>query len=429
MRIDTARRLFAAAGLLTVAALAHGQSPASRHLPEAARAQTALQFGPDARLYVADDSALLQAHTIARSARGHYTVIDSETIHLLRDFESDDDSGACAADCVLRRVTGLLVAGTLADPHVYVLWSEPHSAPADSSALDAGSGTLSRLRCSTNLVSGRCADGGWQRVDLLRGLPRSPENHTANALTLDAGSHILHLTVAGDTGGPAGRGGRSSASGQPHAGALLAIDLEALRLIETGGGGYPDDLHGGAPVLFDLLAPEDSSRASGLHTRLSVDAWLTEDATLFGRDHGLDPALALSPVAAWLPAEPPSGTGDVPLAGRCKALWTDISTLPLNMAMQGDDGAFPGTVWVARDDARGITVLEPVDLPVRGGHTSMDDPGIGTHGSTGRITQRAGHGCAGASAAAPARGNGKALAAAGVPAAPGLAADGFGASR
>lgn len=428
MRIDAARRLSAAAGLLTVAVLAHGQAPPSRHLPEVARAQTALQFGPDARLYVADGSALLQAHTIARSARGHYTVIDSETIRLIRDVEIDDDGGACAADCVLLRVTGLRVGGTLADPQVYVLWSEPRSAPADSSALDAGSGTLSRLRCSTTLVSGRCADGGWQRVDLLRGLPRSPEHHTANALALDAGSHILHLTVAGDAGGLAGRGG-PSASGQPHTGALLAIDLEALRMIEMGGAGNPDDPDGGAPVLFDLLAPDASSLADGGYTHRPVDAWLSGGATLFARDHALDPVLPLPPVGAWLPAEPPTGTGDVPLAGRCKAPWTDISTLPLNMAMQGDDGAFPGTVWVGRDDARGISVLEPVDIPVRGGPTSMDDPGIGTHGSTGRIPQRAGHGCAGASAAAPARGSGQVLAAAGVPAAPGLAAEGLGALR
>ena len=48
--------------------------------------------------------------------------------------------------------------------------------------LDTNSGILSRLTK---------VGGSWQKVDLVGGLPRSEENHTANGLRLDTATNTL----------------------------------------------------------------------------------------------------------------------------------------------------------------------------------------------------------------------------------------------
>src|SRR3990170_1279197 len=69
-----------------------------------------------------------------------------------------------------RLVTGILVTGTAARPVLYVTSSDPRMGAATrrDRSLDTNSGIVSRLTWT---------GGEWQRVDLVRWLPRSRQDH------------------------------------------------------------------------------------------------------------------------------------------------------------------------------------------------------------------------------------------------------------
>jgi large repetitive protein len=225
---------------------------------------TSLQFGPDHRLYVSEQAGLIKAYTMQRSASGTYSASASETISLVRAITNhNDDGGACSAGCGLRQVTGLLVTGTAATPVLYVSSSDSRIAVNEDSGLDTNSGVVSRLTCSGGLSGGVCQ--GWQRVDIVRGLPRSEENHAVNGMALDAASNTLYLMVGGNAnmGAPA-----SAFSGTPEyylAGALLAIDLAAIAALEAANGGPYVDARDGALFVYDMLTLDDPTRPNITH--------------------------------------------------------------------------------------------------------------------------------------------------------------------
>jgi hypothetical protein len=90
-------------------------------------------------------------------------------------------------------ITGLLVAGATATPVVYVSSSDPRvggGVNGTETNLDTNSGVVSRLTKSGT---------GWQKQDLVRGLPRSQENHATNALVLDQEGNALYIAQGGNT--------------------------------------------------------------------------------------------------------------------------------------------------------------------------------------------------------------------------------------
>jgi glucose/arabinose dehydrogenase len=128
--------------------------------------------------------------------------------------------GFSAAD--ERLVTGLLVTGRAEDPVVYATSSDPRIGSGLSEEdlpLDTNSGVVSRLRR---------LHGSWEREDLVRGLPRSEENHATNGLALDEGRGRLYVAQGGMTnmGAPSAR-----FSYKPEyalSGSVMAIDLRRL---------------------------------------------------------------------------------------------------------------------------------------------------------------------------------------------------------
>src|SRR4051794_5798594 len=54
---------------------------------------TSLQFGPDSRLYVAEQAGLIKVFTVARSAANSYTATASETIPLIANIPNHNDDG------------------------------------------------------------------------------------------------------------------------------------------------------------------------------------------------------------------------------------------------------------------------------------------------------------------------------------------------
>lgn len=192
------------------------------HGTESILRPTSLQFGPDGRLYVADMLGDIRIYEVERESENDYRVEDIETISLIKSIPNHDDDGSPNPAISNRLVTGLLVTGTASAPVVYVASSDPRIGGGNSHTdtnLDTNSGVLSRL----SLV-----DGEWEKLDLVRGLPRSEENHHTNGMQLDESTQTLFVAQGGNT-----NQGAPSANfvGLPEyalSAAILSIDLAAI---------------------------------------------------------------------------------------------------------------------------------------------------------------------------------------------------------
>ena len=184
---------------------------------------TSLQFGPDGRLYVAQQSGQINAYTIVRSAPGQYTATVTETITLIQQIPNHNDDGSLAPQENERQVTGLLVTGSAQTPVIYVSSSDPRYAVANdkppAQSLDTNSGIVSRLTRNGS---------SWTKVDLVRGLPRSAENHSVNGMALDQDTNTLYLMVGGNTNMGAPSTNFSKLAEYAYSNALLSIDLDAI---------------------------------------------------------------------------------------------------------------------------------------------------------------------------------------------------------
>jgi Malectin domain/Cep192 domain 4 len=201
-------------------------------------APTSLQFGPDGRLYVAQMDGSIKVLTVTRNAANNYAVTATETINLVRSLPNRNDNGTLNPSVTSRLVTGLLVTGTADHPQIYVVSSDPRIGAGTSGTdldLDTNSGILSRL---TRTAS------GWQKVDLVRGLPRSEENHTGNGLALDPSSGRLLIAYGGNTNKGAPSHNFALLPEYALSAAVLSVDLDAI-------GSTPYDL----PTLDDEDRP------------------------------------------------------------------------------------------------------------------------------------------------------------------------------
>jgi hypothetical protein len=185
-------------------------------------APTSLQFGPDGRLYVAQMDGTIKALTIARTGAQQYAVTATETITLVRSMPNRNDNGTLNPTVTTRLVTGLLVAGTAQSPQIYLVSSDPRigaGTSGDDLDLDTNSGVLSRL---TKVA------GTWEKVDLVRGLPRSEENHTGNGLVLDAATNTLLIAYGGNTNKGAPSHNFAFLPEFALSGAIVSVDLGAI---------------------------------------------------------------------------------------------------------------------------------------------------------------------------------------------------------
>ncbi len=201
-------------------------------------APTSLQFGPDGRLYVAQIDGTIKVLTVTRAAAHQYSVTATETISLVRSIPNRNDDGTLNPAVTGRLVTGLLVTGTSTNPRIYVVSSDPRIGAGTSGNdldLDTNSGVLSRLTRGAS---------GWGKVDLVRGLPRSEENHTGNGLALDPASNRLLIAYGGHTNKGAPSHNFALLPEYALSAAVLSVDLSAI-------GGTTYDL----PTLDDETRP------------------------------------------------------------------------------------------------------------------------------------------------------------------------------
>ncbi len=154
---------------------------------------TSLQFGPDGRLYVAQQNGLIKAYTVKRNGANSYSITNTETIDLVNKIPNHNDDGTLNTSVTGRQVTGILVTGTAAQPMIYVGSSDPRIGAGGSGTdlnLDTNSGIISKLTKGSS---------GWTKQDLVRGLSRSEENHSINGLQLSGDGKTLYTGAGGNT--------------------------------------------------------------------------------------------------------------------------------------------------------------------------------------------------------------------------------------
>lgn len=207
---------------------------------------TSLQFGPDNRLYFIQVNGTIIACDVTRLGPNNYVAANAETISLVKNIPNYDDDGTRNFALNSRQATGILVVGTAENPVIYATSCDPREGAGSGAVdlnLDTNSGVISRLT--------RTAGGVWEKVDIVRGLPRSEENHACNGLNIDATGTVLYLAQGGNTnaGGPSNNFAFSCETAL--AAAVLSIDLTAINALPVQTDAY------GQRFLYDLPTVND----------------------------------------------------------------------------------------------------------------------------------------------------------------------------
>ena len=225
---------------------------------------TSLEFGPDDRLYVSQLNGTIYAYTIERNGDADYEVVNTETIDLVKNIpnHNDDTGGPCSGSslCNLRQITGILTVGTATNPILFVSSSDRrHGAGGGGTDvnLDTNSGMVSRLTCvgGIDVATNQCT--GWEKIDLVRGLPRSEENHSVNGMQLEGSptDGTLYLAVGGHDNAGAPSNNFAFTVEYALSAAVVQIDLATIEALPT---------QGSAPhqYKYDLPTLDDPTRAN-----------------------------------------------------------------------------------------------------------------------------------------------------------------------
>ncbi len=220
---------------------------------------TSMEFGPDGRLYVSDYSPSggisgeIKALTVERNGPTSYLVTAVEILEGVSTIANHNDNGTDAPALNGRRqVTGLTVGGTAANPIVYVSSSDVRIGGGTGTGqkdvgLDTNSGVITRMTKS--------GPNAWEVVDLVRGLPRSEENHATNGMDLTTVNGTDYLIVS--SGGFTNAGGPSNnfalITEYALAGAVLSVNLTQLNQL-------PIQNDNGRSYIYDLPTLDDPTR-------------------------------------------------------------------------------------------------------------------------------------------------------------------------
>ena len=210
---------------------------------------TSLQFGPDDRLYVSQQNGFIYAYTITRNGPNDYAVTATEQIDEIRTIVNHNEDGS-VFNSNNRQVTGILVEGTATNPILYVTSSDPRiggGGSGNSTGLDENSGVISRLTWNGT---------AWDMVHLVRGLPRSEENHSLNGLQLDKTANILYVAAGGHTNKGAPSNNFAYLPEFAYSTAILSVDLTVIDAMPT----QTDS--DGQLFKYDLPTLDDEDRAN-----------------------------------------------------------------------------------------------------------------------------------------------------------------------
>ncbi|MEO1314863.1 MAG: hypothetical protein AAFV27_13450, partial [Pseudomonadota bacterium] len=228
---------------------------------------TSLQFGPDGRLYVSEQNGTINAISVAIQD-GEYVATAIEELELpngqdvVKSIQNHNDDGSLfsgSGEASNRQVTGVVVGGTAEEPVLYISSSDPRIASNGEKNLDTNSGVITKVTWDATAEE-------WSAVDILRGLPRSEENHAVNGMVLADDGETLYLTVGGNTNNGAPSSFFSYTGEYALSGTVLEIDLAAIEAMEVktdadgGQGGTPRNYVYDLPTLDDPNIANDGVR-------------------------------------------------------------------------------------------------------------------------------------------------------------------------
>ncbi|WP_232231212.1 putative Ig domain-containing protein [Maribacter sp. 1_2014MBL_MicDiv] len=210
---------------------------------------TALEFGPDGKLYVAEYTGAIKILTVDKQAANSYIVTDMEILNSITDIQNHNDDGTVSS-LTARETTGIRVVGTAQNPIIYVSSSDIRiggDTNKGDTNLDTNSGIITRITKTGSV---------WTAVDIVRGLPRSEENHATNGIQFITIGGIDYLLVA--QGGHTNGGGPSNnfafITEYALSGAVLSINLTALDALPI----LTDS--DGRNFIYDLPTVDDPTR-------------------------------------------------------------------------------------------------------------------------------------------------------------------------
>lgn len=245
---------------------------------------TSLQFGPDNRLYVAQQNGLIKVFTVVRNGANSYSASKTETISLINKIPNHNDDGTVNTGVITRQITGILVKGTATNPMIYVSSSDSRiGGPSGDLNLDTNSGIISTLTWNGS---------AWVKMDLVRGLPRSEENHASNGMQLyhftTSNKDILYVAQGGHTNGGSPCTNFAFTCEYALSAAILSIDVTAINGMTTKSSGY-------TAYKYDLPTLDDPTRSNPTTGKDINDP--------FGGNDGLNQAKIVSggPVQVFAP--------------------------------------------------------------------------------------------------------------------------------
>ncbi len=236
---------------------------------------TQVEFGPDERLYVSELKGFIYAFEIERDDEtGDYLVLDFEVIDLIRTIPNHNDDGT-PFSAIERNVTGMITAGTPENPVLYVTSSDPRIDDPDA---DTNSGIVSRLTWTGT---------EWQKLDLVRSLPRSEHDHLPNGMALDADAGVLYVAMGGHTN----MGAPSSIFGNlpeyAYSAAVISVDLNAIGETTYDIPTLKGDVFGGQfGANQAMLVQNGPVQVHAPGFRNPYDALLTSTGKLYAWDNG-----------------------------------------------------------------------------------------------------------------------------------------------
>jgi len=293
---------------------------------------TTLAFGPDGKLYVGQQDGAIHVFDTARSGKNAYSANKLETIDLIKNMPNRDDDGEPNPSVKGRQVTGIHLTGSAGAPIIWAASTDPRhggAAAGTDTDLDTNSGILHKLTKS---------GGGWQKQDVVRGLPRSEENHGPNGLLMHQGKLIIMSGGFTNQGMPSNN--FAEVSEYALSAAALQIDVDAI-----GSGTYDlptldDEDRPGADDEHDPFGGNNGKNQAKLVKNGPVQIWST------GLRNAYDVVLTEAGRLYTFDNGPNSGWGGTPQGDCLNRVLNGGSTLndSLHLLTKGSHAGHPNPV-------------------------------------------------------------------------------------